>query len=85
MYEEEMSWIYDKEDLVSLRPGREHAWLDGMLERLLKVCRCRLVRVMNTFLSDHIDSTTNMTSQYIFCTPVGSSWHPFSMLVQSHQ
>ena len=45
MYEREMSWIYDKEDLVSLRPGREHAWLDGMLERLLKVCRCGLVRV----------------------------------------
>lgn len=45
MYEGEMSWIYDKEDLVSLRPGREHAWLDGMLERLLKVCRCGLVRV----------------------------------------
>ncbi|KAL8840065.1 MAG: hypothetical protein Q9176_004087 [Flavoplaca citrina] len=44
MYEREMSWIYDKEDLVSLRPGREHAWLDGMLERLLKVCRCGLVR-----------------------------------------
>ncbi|KAL8692312.1 MAG: hypothetical protein Q9224_003986 [Gallowayella concinna] len=44
MYEEEMSWVYDKEDLVSLRPGREHAWLDGMFERLLKVCRCGLVR-----------------------------------------
>ncbi|KAL8646138.1 MAG: hypothetical protein Q9226_006997, partial [Calogaya cf. arnoldii] len=39
MFENEMSWIYDKEDLVSLRPGREHAWLDGMLERLLKLCR----------------------------------------------
>ncbi|KAL8784331.1 MAG: hypothetical protein Q9213_004040 [Squamulea squamosa] len=44
LYEGEMSWIYDKEDLVSLRPGREHAWLDGMLERLLRVCRCGLVR-----------------------------------------
>ncbi|KAL8912468.1 MAG: hypothetical protein Q9172_007500, partial [Xanthocarpia lactea] len=40
MYEDEMSWIYDKEDLVSLRPGREHAWLDGMLERLLKYIFC---------------------------------------------
>ncbi|KAI4266067.1 MAG: hypothetical protein L6R38_008979, partial [Xanthoria sp. 2 TBL-2021] len=44
MFEKDMSWIYDKEDLVSLRPGREHAWLDGMLERLLKVCRCGFVR-----------------------------------------
>ncbi|KAL8734042.1 MAG: hypothetical protein Q9166_001803 [cf. Caloplaca sp. 2 TL-2023] len=41
VYEEEMSWIYDKEDLVSLRPGREHAWLDGMLERLLKETNAR--------------------------------------------
>ncbi|KAI4236950.1 MAG: hypothetical protein L6R40_006002 [Gallowayella cf. fulva] len=44
MFEQEMSWIYDKEDLVSLRPGREHAWLDGLLERLLKLCRCGLVK-----------------------------------------
>lgn len=53
MFEKDMSWIYDKEDLVSLRPGREHAWLDGMLERLLKVCRCGFVRVLNIPTSDH--------------------------------
>ncbi|KAL8727737.1 MAG: hypothetical protein Q9166_005850 [cf. Caloplaca sp. 2 TL-2023] len=47
MYQQEMSWIYDKEDLVSLRPGREHAWLDGILERILRVCRCGLVRETN--------------------------------------
>ncbi|KAL8849436.1 MAG: hypothetical protein Q9221_005608 [Calogaya cf. arnoldii] len=45
MFENEMSWIYDKEDLVSLRPGREHAWLDGMLERLLKYIFCTPVRL----------------------------------------
>ena len=45
LFEEEMSWVYDKEDLVTLRPGREHAWLDGILERVLKVCRCRVTRV----------------------------------------
>ncbi|KAI4119497.1 MAG: hypothetical protein LQ338_007262, partial [Usnochroma carphineum] len=44
LYEGEMSWVYEKEDLVTLRPGREHAWLDGRLERLLKVCRGRIVR-----------------------------------------
>ncbi|KAL8855816.1 MAG: hypothetical protein Q9178_007531 [Gyalolechia marmorata] len=43
-YENEMSWIYDKEDLVSLRPGGEHGWLDGMLEGLLRVCPGRIVR-----------------------------------------
>ncbi|KAL8966149.1 MAG: hypothetical protein Q9197_006146, partial [Variospora fuerteventurae] len=44
LFEAEMSWIYDKEDLVSLRPGREHAWLDGVLERMLNFCRGRVVR-----------------------------------------
>jgi len=45
LYEEESGWIYNKEDLITLRPGREHAWLDGFLERMLRVCRCRLLRV----------------------------------------
>ncbi|KAI4169579.1 MAG: hypothetical protein LQ343_005599 [Gyalolechia ehrenbergii] len=45
LFEEEMSWIYEKEDLVTLRPGREHAWLDGILERLLSLCRGKFVRV----------------------------------------
>ncbi|KAL8717668.1 MAG: hypothetical protein Q9225_005105 [Loekoesia sp. 1 TL-2023] len=40
----EMSWIYEKEDLVTLRPDREHAWLDGILERILKLCRGRIVK-----------------------------------------
>ncbi|KAL8935044.1 MAG: hypothetical protein Q9211_004911 [Gyalolechia sp. 1 TL-2023] len=44
LFEEEMSWIYEKEDLVTLRPGREYAWLDGILERLLNLCRGKFVR-----------------------------------------
>ncbi|KAL9013847.1 MAG: hypothetical protein Q9173_001490 [Seirophora scorigena] len=44
LFEQDMSWIYEKEDLVSLRPGREHAWLDGILERMLNFCRGRVVR-----------------------------------------
>ncbi|KAF2432801.1 hypothetical protein EJ08DRAFT_630152 [Tothia fuscella] len=34
--EEEQEWIKCREDLVTLRPGREHAWLDASLEHLLK-------------------------------------------------
>lgn len=45
LFEEEQAWIYEKEDLVTLRPGREHAWLDGILERLLRLFRgIRIVR-----------------------------------------
>ena len=45
LYEEDMEFIYEKEDLVTLRPGREYAWLDGLLERTLKVLRCKLIMV----------------------------------------
>jgi predicted nucleic acid-binding Zn ribbon protein len=45
LYKKDMEFIYEKEDLVTLRPGREHAWLDGLLERILRVLRCRLIRV----------------------------------------
>lgn len=45
LFEEDMGFIYEKEDLITLRPGREYAWLDGLLERTLKVLRCRLIKV----------------------------------------
>ena len=43
--EKESCFIYEKEDLITLRPGREHAWLDGVIERLLQACRCRIITV----------------------------------------
>jgi hypothetical protein len=39
----EEQWIYCKEDLVTLRPGREHAWLDAGIEHLLRLLHCRLI------------------------------------------
>lgn len=43
LYEEESDFIYGKEDLITIRPGREYAWLDGFIERLLQICRCRIM------------------------------------------
>jgi hypothetical protein len=43
--EEETNFIYHKEDLVTLRPGREHAWLDSSVEKLLKWLNCNLIEV----------------------------------------
>lgn len=31
----EESWIQNKEDLITLKPGRDNAWLDQFVERLL--------------------------------------------------
>ncbi|KAF2454932.1 hypothetical protein BDY21DRAFT_416543 [Lineolata rhizophorae] len=36
----EQKWIYQKEDLITLRSGRERAWLDTALEHLLKWINC---------------------------------------------
>lgn len=45
LFEEESAFIYEKADLVTLRPGREYAWLDGFIERILRTFRCKLTRV----------------------------------------
>lgn len=39
------SWIECKEDMLTLRRGREHAWLDDTVEYVLKVINCRLIEV----------------------------------------
>ena len=41
-------YIFEKEDLVTLRPGREHAWLDDAIERFLLKWRCPLFQVRHT-------------------------------------
>ena len=43
--ERERAFVYQYEDLVTLRPGRESAWLEVLIERFLKMFRCRLIRV----------------------------------------
>jgi hypothetical protein len=42
--ENERSWINWKEDLITLRPGRENAWLDAGIEHILKRLDCVPVR-----------------------------------------
>ncbi|MCJ1462368.1 hypothetical protein MMC07_000968 [Pseudocyphellaria aurata] len=55
--EEESAFIYEKEDLITLRPGREHAWLDDIIEKTLKIFRCRLLRFF--FCSKETRAKTN--------------------------
>jgi hypothetical protein len=42
---EEATSFYWKEDLISLRPGREHAWLDATIETFLRKFNCRFIEV----------------------------------------
>ena len=40
LFTKEREFIYEKEDLITIRPSKEHAWLDGLFEQLLRVLRC---------------------------------------------
>lgn len=44
LYPSEEGFIYRKEDLVILRPGREHAWVDCWVEKFLRFSRCRMIQ-----------------------------------------
>ena len=68
LYEKEMEYILEKADLVALRPGREHAWLDGMIESTLKICRCGLLRVSLDGLSGGI--IAYIAQQFLFVSEV---------------
>lgn len=56
---QEEEWISRKEDLITLRPGREHAWLDSSVEHLLKWGNCRLVEVCKTS-RDHAERSNTI-------------------------
>lgn len=50
--EKESEYVYCKEDLITLRPGRENAWLDRSIEKLLKVLHCSMLEVRVTCSRD---------------------------------
>lgn len=37
LVDEEMEYLQYKEDLITLRPGRDHAWLDRRIERSIHI------------------------------------------------
>jgi hypothetical protein len=39
------SYIYCKEDIITLKPGRETAWLDAFIEKVLQKFASRFIRV----------------------------------------
>jgi hypothetical protein len=51
LVKDQRNFILRKEDLITLRPGREYAWLDSFFERLLRWCNCRLLDASTSTLS----------------------------------
>lgn len=53
--EDDVSWIYDKEDLVAVRPVRERAELDTSIERMLRrMIKSNIGRVSSALYSLHV-------------------------------
>jgi hypothetical protein len=42
------SYIYYKEDIISLKPGRENAWMDSVVEKCLRKISHRFTRVCSS-------------------------------------
>ncbi|PQE28352.1 Peptidase C14 caspase domain protein [Rutstroemia sp. NJR-2017a BBW] len=57
LIDEEQGFIYDKNDLVTLREGREGAYLDKMIEKFLQTFHCM-------FLQDDRRKTTDPNLHY---------------------
>jgi hypothetical protein len=45
LVDEESAFIYKKEDLITLRDGREMALLDNLFEKILRTLHCSLLQV----------------------------------------
>src|SRR5436305_15101947 len=71
LLQEDASWIYSKEDMITLRAGRDHAWLDDGIERLLKWFHCDIIEVSyhQTFMRLNLV----LTSFIVFVLLSGSS------------
>jgi hypothetical protein len=63
--ERETRFIYHKEDLVTLRPGREHAWLDSSVEKMLKWFNCWLIEVSPSSCSHRFPNSPALTASSI--------------------
>jgi hypothetical protein len=50
LFDEEYGFIYNKEDLITLRDGRETTFLDNLTEKMLQTFHCSLLQVNSTLL-----------------------------------
>jgi len=60
--DEEQAWVECKEDLITLRPGREHAWLDAGIEHILRWLNCTFIEYL--FCSKETKQKTDGAAVY---------------------
>jgi hypothetical protein len=64
--DEDAEFVYQKEDLITLRPGREYAWLDAGVERVLRSFDWRVTRWL--FQSDDTRRKTDGSGHEVYYT-----------------
>jgi hypothetical protein len=64
----EQGYIYNKEDIVTLKPDRDSTWLDVTVEKIPQKFPCWLTQVGTG--SPYQDPLSLTLLQYIFCPPV---------------
>ncbi|MCJ1244332.1 hypothetical protein MMC30_001530 [Trapelia coarctata] len=64
LFKSEVSFIYEKEDLVTLRPGRETAFLDAFVERVIRICNCKPIQ--RIFCTEETRAKTDLPHIHYF-------------------
>jgi len=64
LVEGESAFAYHKEDLVTLRPGRDHSFVDAFVERMLRTFHCRPLQVLLRTSSKLIDTVADRCRQF---------------------
>lgn len=81
VHEDEQEYVQHKEDLVTLRPGREHAFLDQCIEKCLHLFHGKVGFVQVSFRQSYITCDLGVsltTMQRIFADEVGQLDTTFS-------
>ena len=89
--EKETAFVYRKDDLITLRPGKERAWLDSSVEKGLRWLNCRPIEVRRPqplrasqffpFCSPDNFTELDMKPQWLFCSKVSLSEMALSALI----
>ena len=69
LIEEESAFAYEKDDLVTLRPGRNHSVVDGFVERMLQLYCCQPIKIIGSSDPSGVGKSAD-DSQYLFCSKV---------------
>jgi hypothetical protein len=64
--DEDSLFIRQREDLITLRPGREYAWLDSAVETLLRIFPERMVKYV--FQSEETKRKTDGSGNEVYYT-----------------